>query len=181
MRITHRRKKPQLKKVYFYNEGITAPEVLVLSADGGSLGVKPTIEAIRLARAQGLDLVQINPKAMPPVARLTDYGQFRYQQEKELRLAKAHQKVIEIKGVRLSLRIGQHDLEIRKKQTLHFLAGGDKVKIEIIVRGREFQQIPRAFDLIRNFISTVQVAVPVRVEQPVERSANKITAIIAKA
>lgn len=180
MRITHRRKKPQPKKIYFYNEGITAPEVLVLGADNANIGVKPTAEAVRLARAQGLDLVQINPKTAPPVAKIIDYGQFRYQQEKEARLAKAHQHVVEIKGVRLSLRIGKHDLEIRKNQTLKFLNDGNKVKIEIILRGREFQYLPRAFELIKNFIAEVQPLVPVRVEQPVEKSANKVTAIIAK-
>lgn len=181
MRITHRRKKPQPKKIFFYNEGITAPQVLVLGSDGAHLGVKPTAEAIRLARAEGADLVQINPKATPPVAKIMDYGQFRYQMEKEARLQKAHQKIIAIKGVRLSLRIGKHDLAIRQTQALKFLNDGDKVKIEIILRGREFQYLPRAFELIKNFITEANQLLPVRVEQAVEKNANKVTAIIAKA
>ncbi|MBI2443624.1 MAG: translation initiation factor IF-3 [Candidatus Magasanikbacteria bacterium] len=181
MRITHRRKKAAPKKIYFYNEGIAAPQVLTLAADGSSLGVKPTAEAIRLARAEGLDLVQINPKHDPPVAKIMDYGQFRYHLEKEARLAKARQHVVDTKGVRLSLRIGKHDVEVRENQTLKFLNGGDKVKIEIMLRGREMQQFPLAFTTVRNFITKINGLLPVRTEQTAERQANRVTAIIVKA
>ncbi len=181
MRITHRRKKEDPKKQYDYNESITAPEVLVLSKTGENVGVMKTGEAIILAREQGVDLVEINPKSNPPVAKLIDFGQFRYAQEKEARLQKAHQHVVDTKGVRLSVRIGQHDLDIRHTQTLKFLNDGHKVKIEIMLRGREMQYAHLAFDVVKNFIAKVHAEVPVRIEQAVEKSANKVTALIAKA
>ncbi len=181
MRISRRSRKPEdPKKIHFYNEGISAPEVFVLDSTGKALGAMATAAALRLAREQELDLVEINPKATPPVAKIIDFGQFRYAQEKEIRLRKAHQHVIEIKGVRLSLRIGKHDIEIRKNQTLKFLNDGDKVKVEIILRGRENQQAALAFDILKNFIAEINKEVPVRLEQPTERQGNKVTAIIAK-
>jgi translation initiation factor IF-3 len=180
MRITHRRKKEEPKKNYRHNESITAPEVLVLDKGGANLGIMPIAKAIGLARENGLDLVEINPLTTPPVVKIIDFGQLRYQQEKEARLAKAHQHVVDIKGVRLSLRIGPHDLDIRRNQTLKFLDGGDKVKIEIILRGRELSQGPMAVELVKKFITSVNELVPIRTEQQVERNANKVTAIITK-
>jgi translation initiation factor IF-3 len=133
-----------------------------------------------MAREQGLDLVEINPKTDPPVAKIIDFGQFRYNQEKEARLAKAHQHVVELKGVRLSLRIGTHDLDIRKSQALKFLNDGNKAKIEMQLRGREMQSVDRAKEMIREFVANINSEVPVRWEQEVEKQGNKITAIIAK-
>ena len=139
-----------------------------------------TGEAIRLAREQEMDLVEINPKIDPPVCKIMNFGQFRYQQEKEMRLRKAHQHVVDTKGVRLSLRIGKHDMDIRRDQAVEFLNEGDKVKVEIMLRGRENQQTAMAFDIVKNFINDVISLVPVRYEQNVERQGNKITAIIVK-
>lgn len=180
MRISRRSKKEKSGRIYLYNEGIVVPQVLVLDASGASLGVMRSAEALAAARQNGLDLVLINPKTDPPVAKFIDFGQFRYQQEKEARLAKAHQHVVDIKGVRLSLRIGQNDLEIRKIQTLKFLNGGDKVKIEVILRGREMQQAPLAFDLLKKFIASINSAVPIRVEEQPERHQNRVSATIVK-
>ncbi|MDO8626609.1 MAG: translation initiation factor IF-3 [Candidatus Magasanikbacteria bacterium] len=181
MRITHRRKKEEPKKMYRSNEQITAPQVLVLNESGGNLGIMPTAKAIQAARAAAMDLVEINPKIDPPVCKMMDFGQFRYQQEKEARLAKAHQHVVETKGVRLSLRIGKNDIDIRKNQTIKFLNDGNKVKIELMMRGREQQQISRAMEVVRQFVNDITAIHPVRFEQAIERQANKITAIIAKA
>ena len=180
MRISHKKHKPEPKKIFFYNEGISAPEVLVLMSNGGNLGVMKTAEAIRKAREEELDLVLINPKTVPPVARIINFGQFKYQQEKEERIKQAHAHVTEVKGVRLSLRIGEHDLEIRKIQSEKFLDGGDKVKVEIILRGREMQQKPLARQVIEKFIQRINAAVPVRVDQAIEVQGNKLTSIIAK-
>lgn len=180
MRITHRRKKEEPKKLYRSNEQITAPQVLVLSAAGENMGVMNTGKAIAEARASNLDLVEINPKIDPPVCKFMDFGQFRYQQEKEARIAKAHQHVVETKGVRLSLRIGKNDIDIRKNQTIKFLDEGNKVRIELMMRGREQQQVPRAMEVVRQFVADIAAVNPVRFEQQIERQANKITAIIAK-
>ncbi len=180
MRISHKRKKEEPKKAFLYNEGISAPEVFTLDSEGKSLGVMKTGDAIRAARELELDLVMINPIAEPPIAKMLDFGQFRYQQEKEQRIRKAHQHVVDTKGVRMSLRIGKHDLDIRKVQTLKFLNEGDKVKIEIVLRGRENQQGALAFEAMKGFLAAVNAEVPTRFEQIAERQGNKITAIIVK-
>ncbi|TAN33839.1 translation initiation factor IF-3 [Patescibacteria group bacterium] len=180
MRISHKKRKPEPKKIFFRNEGISAPEILVLDSAGANVGVLKTGEAIRRAREEELDLVLINPKSTPPVAKIMDFGQFRYQQEKEERIKQAHQHETEVKGVRLSLRIGPHDMDIRKIQAIKFLNDGDKVKIEIILRGRETQQKPAAREVVSKFTQMVDADLPVRLDQPVEVQFNKVTAIIAK-
>lgn len=179
MRISRKKRPEEPKKIFFYNEGIRALEVLVLD-DTGNLGVMKTAEAIRLARERELDLVEINPKADPPVAKIMDFGQFRYQQEKETRLRRAHQHVVETKCVRLSLRIGVHDLEIRKNQAIKFFEQGDKVKIEIILRGREMQRGQLALEVINKFVENLNAVFPVRKEDDVERQANKIAVTLMR-
>lgn len=180
MRISHKRKKEEPKKEYLFNENISFPQVFTLDSNGSSFGILNTADAIRKAREQELDLVVINPKAEPPIAKIMDFGQFRYSQEKEQRIRKAHQHVVDTKVVRMSLRIGKHDIDIRKSQTLKFLNEGDKVKIEIVLRGRENQQGGLAFDQVKNFLAEVNAEVATRFEQQAERQGNKITAIIVK-
>jgi translation initiation factor IF-3 len=148
---------------------------------GANLGVMSAAEAIRKAREQELDVVEINPKTDPPVVKIMDYGQFRYQKEKEMRLQKAHQHIVDIKGIRMSLRIGKHDFDIRKNQALKFLNEGDKVRIELSLRGRENQQAALGFEVVRNFVKEVNEQVAIRWEQDVEKQGPKITTIIAKA
>ncbi|MFH1292132.1 MAG: translation initiation factor IF-3 [bacterium] len=180
MRISRKKKKAVIKRVYYYNERITAPEVIILDSEGNNIGVMNTAEAIRKAKEEEMDLILINPKSDPPVAKIADYGQFRYQKEKEERKKIARQHVTDIKGIRLSLRIGPHDLEIRRKRSLKFLNQGDKVKIEIILRGRENKQKAIGFEIMDKFIKSIDEAEPVRREQDIESQFNKITSIIAK-
>ena len=180
MRISHKKQKPEPKRIYLHNEGISYPEVLILGDNGANMGVMKTAEGIRIAREQELDLVLINPKTTPPVARIIDFGQFKYQQEKEDRLKQAHAHVTEVKGIRLSLRIGPHDLDIRKDQAIKFLNEGDKVKAEIILRGREMQQKSLASAIIQKFLDNIAQSLPVRKEQEIEFQGNKVTAIVAK-
>ncbi|MFA6547456.1 MAG: translation initiation factor IF-3 [Candidatus Magasanikbacteria bacterium] len=180
MRISHKRKKEEPKKNFLFNENISFPQVYTLDSSGTSLGILNTADAIRAAREQELDLVVINPKAEPPIAKIMDFGQFRYQQEKEQRIRKAHQHVIDTKVVRMSLRIGKNDLNIRKVQTLKFLNAGDKVKIEIVLRGRENQQAGLAFESLKKFLAEVNAEINTRFEQMTERQGNKITTIIVK-
>lgn len=180
MRISHKKHKPEPKKTFFFNAGITVPEVLVLGNDGKMLGAMTPAEGMRLAKEQELDLVLINPKSNPPVAKIIDFGQFKYQQEKEERLKQAHAHVTEVKGIRLSLRISPHDMKNRENQTIEFLNDGDKVKVEIFLKGREMQQKQMAKDIIERFINNVNALVPVRKDQEIESQFNKVTAIIAK-
>ncbi len=180
MRISRRPKKEEPKKNYLFNEGISAPRLMIIDADGSNLGTITTAEGIRRAREQGLDLVEINPKSDPPVAKIMDFGQFRYQKEKEARLQRAHQHKVDIKGIRMSLRIGKNDLEIRKNQTLNFLEQGDKVRFELALRGRENQQAVLGFELMKKFFEEIKAITPIRWEQEPERQGNKIAGIIMK-
>ena len=180
MRISRKKKKPQQKKRYYYNEKIPVNTVLVLDEEGKRVGEMNTAEAIRQAQENEMDLILINPKSDPAVAKFGDYGQFKYQKEKEERKRKAKAHVTEIKGVRLSMRISDHDLEIRRKQAVKFLNNGDKVKIEIILRGRENKNPKMAFDIIKDFIDSVNEIEPVKLEQDMEKQGNKVTAIIVK-
>lgn len=153
---------------------------MVLDEDGTNLGEMPTSEALKVAREKGLDLVEINPKSNPPVARIIDFTEFKYQKEKQARKQKAKSHTSEMKGVRLSVRISEHDMEIKMKQALKFLGRGDKVKIELIMRGRENAKHDIAKDTISRFIQKISEETTIRTEQNATRQGRKFTAIIAK-
>jgi translation initiation factor IF-3 len=153
----------------------------VITDDGQHLGVMPTPQALQKAREMELDLVVINPNAVPPITRIVEFGRYKYEQEKEARKQKAKQKTVEIKGVRLSARIGPHDIEVRKEQAKKFLDDGDKVKVEIILRGREKRHAFLARQIIEQFIAKLGQEVPLRVEQPVQVQGGQLTSIVGKA
>ena len=119
------------------NEEIHIREVRVTSATGEQLGIMPTREALRMAEEQHLDLVEVAPKAKPPVCRIMDFGKYRYEQQKREKEAKKKQKVISIKEVKLRPNIEQHDFDVKLKNALRFVEEGNKVKVTIMFRGRE--------------------------------------------
>ncbi|OGF18545.1 translation initiation factor IF-3 [Candidatus Falkowbacteria bacterium RIFCSPLOWO2_12_FULL_45_10] len=181
MRRTFRRPKPK-PQIEFYrtNEQIRVPEVRVIDDAGGMLGIMPVAKAIALAREQELDLVEVFPKAQPPVAKITDYGRMRYQKEKQLQKQKAKQKKIEVKDIRLSLRISPHDLDLRLQQAIKFLERGDKLKIEIILKGREKQLSGKGVEIIKNFVNKLKDANGLKVaeEQGLTRQMNSFNMIV---
>ncbi len=109
----------------------------MIGETGQQLGVVASIEALRIARERGLDLVEVAPTAVPPVCRLLDYGKFKYEQTKKEREARKHQKVITLKEMRFRPKIDDHDLEFKTRLIEDFLKEGDKVKVTVIFRGRE--------------------------------------------
>jgi translation initiation factor IF-3 len=118
------------------NEQIRAREVRVISEKGEQIGVFPAIEALRMARELGLDLVEVAAEARPPVCRILDFGKYKYEQKKKNRERdKGH--VSRLKGVRLHPKTEQHDLEVKARQVRTFLEEGDKVQFTVIFRGRE--------------------------------------------
>lgn len=181
MRIS-RKKRPQKLLIprYNKNEYIKAPEVRLLGSEGENLGVVPTKEALQTAKEQELDLIEINPKADPPVAQIVDFGSFKYQKEKEAKKQKVRSHVSDMKGIRLSIRISDHDMDVRRKQAEKFLDRGDKVKAEIILRGRERGKANLAYGVINKFIKLIEETMPLRHEQEATRQGGKITAIVAK-
>lgn len=176
-----RKKKPKhvVKIFYRVNEKIRVPEVRVVGDDNEHIGVMSTDDARALAKERELDLVEINPKSRPPICKLIEYGQFKYQAEKEARTKMQNKKVGAVKGVRISARIGPGDKEIRLKQALKFFGQGNKVKVELIMRGRENAQRARAFEIVKDFIAELSTLAEVTVEQDVKQQANKITALLA--
>lgn len=181
MRIS-RKKRPQKPIIPHYrkNNEITAERVLVLGDEGVNLGILPLQEALRLAEEQEKDLVEINPKIDPPVTKLIDFTEFKYQKEKEARKQKVHSRESETKGIRLSIRISDHDLETKIEQAGKFLNRGDKVKLELMMKGRENARPELAREVIERFISMVEKTISIRMEQEISRMEKKMTAIIAK-
>ncbi|MCP8617075.1 translation initiation factor IF-3 [Salirhabdus salicampi] len=125
-----------ISKDIFINERIRAREVRLIDANGEQLGVKSRQEALELAEKANLDLVMVAPNAKPPVCRIMDYGKFRYEQQKKDKENRKKQKVINIKEVRLSPAIEEHDFNTKLRNARKFLAKGDKVKATVRFRGR---------------------------------------------
>jgi len=184
MRIHHRRRGGYQKKeeglAYRCNEAILVPEVSVIDEEGKFLGTIATAEAIATARERGYDLVEVSPKANPPVCKFLDFGQFKYQKEKEQRIQKARAKKVDVKGIRLSVRMGEHDEQVRLEQAKQFLADGDKLKIEIMLRGREKAHGELANQRIQAFLDEIQKTYPLMIEQPITRAGGNVSSIVGR-
>jgi len=118
------------------NETIRAREVRLIDANGDQLGVKSRNEAIKIAQTRNLDLVLVAPGAKPPVCRIMDYGKYRYEQQKKEKEARKKQRVINVKEVRFSPGIGDHDFNTKLRNARRFIENGDKVKASVRFRGR---------------------------------------------
>ena len=122
------------------NDQIRAPRVLLVGPDGETLGVKPVEEAKAIALDAELDLVEVSPQADPPVCRVMDYDKFRYEHEQKLKQARRNQKRIVVKEVRLAAKIGDHDVSWKLDQARGFFEHGAKVKVTLMLRGRQREQ-----------------------------------------
>lgn len=109
----------------------------MIGGDGEQLGIKPIREALQIALDANLDLVNVAPTAKPPVCRIMDYGKFRYETQKKEKEARKNQKIVELKEVRLSATIDEHDFQTKQRNVVKFLNEGDKVKLSVRFRGRE--------------------------------------------
>jgi len=119
------------------NNEIRAREVRVVDVNGDQLGIMSARDALNVAGDRGLDLVEVAPNAKPPVCRIMDYGKHRYEQSKREKAARRKQKVINVKEVRMSPKIADHDFQVKSRAAEKFLQAGDKVKVSIRFRGRE--------------------------------------------
>ena len=119
------------------NDRIRAPEIRLIGADGENIGVITPDRAMRLAEEAGLDLVEISPNASPPVAKIMDFGKYKYETQKKESEARKKQKTIEIKEIKFRPNTDTHDYDVKMRSVLKFLQGGDKVKITLRFRGRE--------------------------------------------
>jgi translation initiation factor IF-3 len=163
----------------FINNQIRAKEVRVVDETGSQLGVMEIFAAIDLAKSKGLDLIQVTEKAVPPVCRIMDYSKFLYQQQKKEKEMRHHQKGGELKEIRLTFAISDHDIETKARKAEEFLKDGDKVKIDMRLRGREKALQGFAREKIKKFVDTLEKLIPLKLERDLKREASSLTMIIS--
>ena len=150
---------PQKEEEHRINNRIESRDVRLINAEGENVGVVPTRQALIMAEEAGLDLVEISPDAKPPVAKILDYGKFRFQEQKRASEARKKQKVIEIKEIKLRPMIDDHDYDVKMRAARRFFEEGDKVKVTLRFRGREMDHQDLGYKLlIRVKADTVDVA-----------------------
>ena len=138
------------------NEAIRAPRVRLIDEDGAQIGIKETAEALDYAYGKNLDLVEVAAQADPPVARVMDYGKYRYEQEQKAKQARKHQAQVHVKEIKLRPKIGRHDYETKRGHVVRFLNQRAKVKVTIMFRGRETTHPERGRDLLMRLAEDVK-------------------------
>jgi translation initiation factor IF-3 len=134
---------------------IRIPQVRVIDEEGTQLGVMPTPRALQLAQERGFDLVEVAPMSNPPVTKILDYGQYKYEQARRDKEARKHQRSVEFKEVRLRVKIGKGDFDTKVKRAIRFLEDGDRVKVTVQFRGREVSHAYIGRDLLDRFAEQV--------------------------
>lgn len=137
------------------NEEIYDKELRVVDADGTQLGIMSRAEALELAEKRNLDLVNVAPKAKPPVCKILDYGKYRYELQKKAKEARKKQKTMQIKEIRLSVFIEEHDINVKAKTASKFLSEGDKVKVSLRFRGRENAYTAKGKEVMDRFAEII--------------------------
>lgn len=151
----------------------------MISETGEQLGVMNIFQAIDLAKSKGFDLIQVTEKVDPPVCRIADYGKYLYtQQKKEKKMAKPRGG--ELKEIRLTFGISPHDMETRAKQAEKFLKEGDKVKVNMALRGREKAMGGFATDKVKVFLEKLNSLIPIKTERELKREPRGFTMIVSK-
>ena len=160
------------------NERIRSKEVRLIDQDGNNHGVISTSKALQMAYDADLDLVLINPNQEPPVAKILNYGKYKYEQEKRAKEAKKKQHTVDVKEIKIRYKIDTHDYQVRIKSIEKFIAQGNKVKIVVMLRGREMQHSNLAFDLANKFLQDME-HMPVIVEKKPQLEGRNVTLYIA--
>ncbi len=138
-----------IKEKYRVNEEINSPYVRVVGVNKKMIGILPIKEALALAKRQNLDLVEVSPSANPPVCKIMDYGKFIYEQKIKERKARKKQHQTEMRQIRFSIKIDEHDYETKLRRIKKFLMNRDRVRVIIFLKGREVLHKNRAFELIK--------------------------------
>lgn len=161
------------------NHQIRATELRVIGADGANLGVLPLAEAIKQAQALELDLIEISPNAVPPVAKIMDFGKYQYLESKKEKQAKAKAHVIELKTLQVKIGTGDHDLALKAKRASEWLREGHRIKMDLFLIGRSkymnIDFLKERMERILKFITEEFVVV-----EPPTKSLKGLTAIIEK-
>lgn len=156
------------------NERIRSKEVRLIGANGENVGIVETAKALKMAYEADLDLVVISPNQEPPVAKILNYGKYKYELEKKAKEAKKKQHTVDIKEVKIRYKIDTHDYLVRIKSIQKFIAQGNKVKVVIMMRGREMQHVNLAFDLANRFLEDLK-SEPLVVEKKPQLEGRNVT------
>jgi translation initiation factor IF-3 len=161
------------------NKQIRADQVRVIDAEGANVGIMPLEEALRMAEAQGIDLIEINPQAVPPIAKLIEYGKYQYEQKKKAQKAKSGAKPSETKSVQVKIGTGDHDLELKAKTASKWLKEGHRIKVELFLRGRskgmEEGFLRERLDRLLHFITEHY-----KIAEPHKRSPKGLSVVIER-
>ncbi|HLB66763.1 MAG TPA: translation initiation factor IF-3 [Candidatus Saccharimonadales bacterium] len=156
------------------NEFIRAPKLRIIDESGKQIGILSRAEALDLAKEQGLDLVEISPDANPPVAKIIDWGKYSYQRTKQSQ--KNRRRSLEIKQMRIGLKIGEHDLKVKLDKVNNFLEAGHKVKLTVFFRGREMAHKELGFKMADRVIE--KLGDKVVVEQAPNLAGNQLHFVV---
>lgn len=158
------------------NNQIKANQVrLVIEGEGAK--IIPLAEALRIAEEKGLDLVEVSPNQDPPVCKIMDFGKWKFEQQKKKKLQQKNQHIIEVKELKFTPQIGEHDYQIKLKKALEFLSEGNKVKITMKFKGRQLSHPELGMDIINRFINDTNEKANIEVEPKMD--GRQIIAIIA--
>jgi translation initiation factor IF-3 len=158
------------------NESIRAKTVRLISADGQQLGVMPTLEALQVAKQDGLDLVEVAPNADPPVCRIMDYGKYKYQISKKVQESKKKSRTFQLKEIRIRPNTEEHDLGFKIRSLKKFLEKKDRVKVSVLFRGRELSYMDAGVALLKRVAE--EVASEGTVEQQPTKEGWRLTMVI---
>jgi len=168
-----------LQRRVFINNQIRAREVRVIDETGNQLGVLELGKALQMARERNLDLIQVTEKVEPPVCKIMDYGKYIYHLEKKEKATK-HHHIGELKGIRLTFGISEHDIEVRVHQAEKFLKKGDKIRIEMRLYGREKAHQDFAREKIKKFLEILDKFIPLKIERELKKEPRGLTMIVSK-
>jgi translation initiation factor IF-3 len=162
------------------NNFIKSKEVRVIDETGTQLGIMNIFAAIDLAKSRDLDLIQVTEKVEPPVCKIGNYGKYLYSLNKKERKIKTNTKITKLKEIQLGFNISPHDLEVKASQAEKFLKEGDKVKVGMVLKGREKAMGEFAKKKIQFFLETLEKIIPIKIERELKREIRGFTMIIAK-
>jgi translation initiation factor IF-3 len=161
------------------NHQIKAPELRVITADGDNLGVITFAQAIKEAQDRGLDLIEISPTAVPPVAKIMDYGKYSYEEKKKNKESKANTQTSELKVVQVKIGTGDHDLELKAKNVSKWLSENNRVKIDLFLIGRsKYMEMNFLKERLERILKLVTVEY--RVAQDVTKGPKGLSLVIEK-
>ena len=160
------------------NDRIFAKNVRLISSDGTQLGILPVREALRTAKEEGLDLVEVAPNSDPPVCRIMDYGKFKYQASKKVQETRKKSRGLQVKEIKVRPNTEEHDLDVKVKNLIKFLEKKNRVKVTVTFRGREMAYIDAGVEVLKRVAEAVSEYGTVE-EEPKREARNRMCLVIA--